>query len=114
MRLQNRLQRLEKKLRSMKQACPTFVLGITEEERVQIVRAVLGRLQIPDPFPDLEGGSYLEKVFDWLRTTPLQKPFAELANESHDAADRANGDTPSAEPDPWAELKLLEKPAGWP
>jgi len=68
MRLQDRLQSLEKRVRAIAEVFPTMC-PISPEDGAQIMRNALSRLMARDPFPTLEGAEYLAKLFDWLRVS---------------------------------------------
>lgn len=72
MSLHRRVKTLERKAPAP--AAPEFDgCQVADADRAGVVRAVLARLQVADPFPQLEDTAFLEQFRRWW---PDQSPFA--------------------------------------
>jgi hypothetical protein len=65
--LLSRLKRLERRMLAKATAEIIPTIRLTDEERVAGVRALLGRYDIPDPFPGLEGIGYMDAFGPWYQ-----------------------------------------------
>ena len=71
MSVRNRVSRLE---RHWPRTDPANLWYPTPGERASLIRAVLGRLGRPDPFPALQGRGYLDAFTPWFHAGGIYPP----------------------------------------